>query len=429
MHLYTITPWEAFMLPIDLVANWGKPLAYLFYLLVGIGFGVSLETAGFSISTKLAGQFYFKDQTVFKTMFTAVLFAMPLLFIAVGLGWLDYDRIYVPPTYFWPGVVGGLMLGAAIIVGGFCPGTSIVSTGTGKLDGLLFVLGAMVGALLFGGTVDRFYDFSNSSYMGRFTIPDWLGLDTGVVVFVLVIFGVLLIWGADAIERAWKKREGLFDPATAGKEHRILVGVSALLIALGAITLIMGQPTSADLWNRVAPEKQPLLDSRAVQIHPAELREAIYNPLMKVIMLDIRDEEDYNLYHIQGARRLGITQVPSLIPDLQNEPDGTVVVVMSNGETPATETWKILVSKPGINAYILDGGINNWISIYAPNAFDPIPIPPLPNQPDDPLAWQIDQALGANQPGAIPTQKETDIEYTPKIKLQKKAPTGAGGCG
>ncbi|NOZ71845.1 MAG: YeeE/YedE family protein [Chloroflexi bacterium] len=412
------------MLPIDLAASWGKPLAYLFYTLIGLGFGVSLETAGFSISTKLAGQFYFKDQTVFKTMFTAVLFAMPLIFIAVGLGWLDYDRIYVPPTYFWPGVVGGLLLGFAIIIGGFCPGTSIVSTGTGKLDGLLFVLGAMVGALLFGGTVDRFYDFSNSSYMGRFTLPDWLGLDTGVVVFILVIFGVVLIWGADAIERAWKKRENIFDPATADKEHKILVGVSLLLFILALITLIIGQPTQEDLWKRVAPEKQPLLDSRAVQIVPAELREAYYSPIMNLIMLDVRDEADYNLYHIQDARHVDIADLPSLIPELQNEPDGTVVVVMSNDETRATEAWKILVSKPGINAYILEGGINNWIKVYAPNAFDPIP-----NHADDTLAWQINQALGSNQPGATPTQQEGETEFEPKIKLQKKAPTGAGGCG
>ena len=412
------------MLPIDLAEIAGKPLAYLFYLFIGVGFGVSLEMAGFALATKLTGQFYFKDQTVFKTMFTAVLFAMPLIFIAVGLGWLDYDRIYVPPTYLWPGILGGLMLGVALIVGGFCPGTSIVATGAGKIDGLWFVLGAMAGALLFGGTVERFYDFYNSSYMGRFTIPEWLGVDTGVVVFAAVVGGVLLIWGSDAIERAWKKREGIFDPAQAARDQKILLRVSLLLVALGAVALAVGQPTQEELWERVAAEKQPLLDTRAVYIPPAELSDAYFNPIMNLIMLDVRDEADYNLYHIQDARRVDLEDLPELIPELQNEPDGTVVVVMSNDETRATEAWKILVSKPGINAYILEGGVNNWIAQYAPNAFQPIP-----NHADDELAWEMNEALGANQPGATPTQKEAEVEYEPKIKLQKKAPVGAGGCG
>jgi len=107
------------MAPFALDAELGKFAAYLVFLLIGALFGVSLEMAGFTNSTKLTAQFYLKDMTVFKVMFTAVLVAMVLIFGATGLGLLDYDRIWVPPTYLWPGIIGGFLIGIAFIIGGF----------------------------------------------------------------------------------------------------------------------------------------------------------------------------------------------------------------------------------------------------------------------------------------------------------------------
>lgn len=107
------------MAPFALEAELGKFAAYLIFLLIGALFGVSLEMAGFTHSTKLTAQFYLKDMTVLKVMFTAVLVAMVLIFGAVGLGLLDYDRIWVPPTYLWPGILGGFLIGVGFIIGGF----------------------------------------------------------------------------------------------------------------------------------------------------------------------------------------------------------------------------------------------------------------------------------------------------------------------
>ena len=54
------------------------------------------------------------------------------------------------PRYLVPGIVGGLIMGVGFIVGGFCPGTSLVAAITGKIDGILFTLGALVGMRLTG---------------------------------------------------------------------------------------------------------------------------------------------------------------------------------------------------------------------------------------------------------------------------------------
>jgi len=96
------------MLPLDITAELGKVGGYLVYFLIGTGFGVSLELAGFGDSRRLAAQFYFKDMTVLKTMFTGIIVACLLIFLASGIGLLDFSQLAVNETYLWPGIVGGL---------------------------------------------------------------------------------------------------------------------------------------------------------------------------------------------------------------------------------------------------------------------------------------------------------------------------------
>jgi uncharacterized membrane protein YedE/YeeE len=73
---------------------------------------------------------------------------MLFIFLTAGLGLLDYNLVWVNPTYLWPGIIGGLIMGAGFIIGGFCPGTSLVAAATGKLDGIFFTLGAFFGIFL-----------------------------------------------------------------------------------------------------------------------------------------------------------------------------------------------------------------------------------------------------------------------------------------
>jgi rhodanese-related sulfurtransferase len=400
----------------DIVGQYGT---YIIFLLIGAGFGAALEISGFARSTKLTAQFYLRDMTVFKVMFSAVLVAMILLFGAVSLGYLDYDRIWVPPTYLVPGTLGGLLLGVGFIVGGFCPGTSLTGLATLKKDALFFIIGILGGIVIFGETSSYFSHFWESTFMGRFTLDELLGLPMGVTVFIVSIMGVLALWGAELIERAMRRKDGL----EVNKIDRwVSLGAGALIVAGFAIMLI-GQPTSAQLWDRIAPEKQVLLDNREVQIHPAELRDLYYNKLVNLVMLDVRDEADYNLFHIKDAERVQLDQLEDMATDLKAAPDGTVVVLMSNDETPATEGWKTLVAKGVPNVYILEGGINNFIATCCEVPFEPIP------GGDEMLRYNITAALGGNHPTSTLREHGAEVEYTPKVKLEKKAPTGGGGCG
>ena len=107
------------MAPFDLTAAVGTAGTILIYLAIGFGFGFALERAGFGNARKLAAQFYLHDMTVLKVMFTAIVVAMVLVFFTSAAMLLDFDNVFVNPTYLWPGILGGLLLGCGFIIGGY----------------------------------------------------------------------------------------------------------------------------------------------------------------------------------------------------------------------------------------------------------------------------------------------------------------------
>ncbi len=407
-----------FPLPLnELLVPWG---VYAVYLAIGFGFGFVLELAGFGNSRKLAAQFYFKDMTVLKVMFGAIVTAMVLIFGASAVGLLDYNLIWVNPTYLWPGIVGGLIMGFGFIIGGFCPGTSLVAAATGKIDGIVFTLGVFFGIFLFGESVDSFSSFFNSSYMGRFTLPQWLGLDTGVVVLLIVLMALFMFWGAEQLER-------IFGGKTAGKTPRWYYGALGGLLALAVAGLVVGQPTAADRWARVAPEKETLLAERKVQIHPGELLALDENPALKLVMLDVREEADFNRFHLLDARHAPLEGLPEQTPVLLQEPANTVFVVMSNDEARATTAWKRLVAESVPNVYILERGINGWLEIFGDETF--VAEHPQRAAAEDELRYTFVAARGARYAPAHPNLHAYELEYTPKVELKVKRGPSGGGCG
>jgi rhodanese-related sulfurtransferase len=407
----------AFPLPLaELLGQYGS---YFIYLLVGLAFGATLETAGFGNSKKLAAQFYFKDLTVFKVMFTAIIVAMTLIFLSSAFGLLDYNLLWVPPTYLWPGIVGGLIMGVGFIVGGFCPGTSLVAMATGKVDGIFFVLGVLAGIFLFGETVSQFAVFFESSFMGRFTLPELFGVSYGTVVVAVVLMALFMFWGAEKIEAATRGE-------TAQKAPSWAVPAAGGLVALAVITLVVGQPSNADRWKMIEAEQTALLDERSVQIEPAELFGLVHDSQIRAIMLDVREERHYNQFHIHNARLVAMDQLTAIADQLMQEPANTVFVTMSNDEERATEAWKILKAESLPNVYILEGGVNNWIRTYGDHNF--VQENFLAGHEDDQPAFRFDFAIGSRHPAAEPIA-HSEVEFEPKVKLElKRAPTG-GGCG
>jgi uncharacterized membrane protein (DUF485 family) len=186
----------------------GDEMSLVVAFAIGIGFGFFLERAGFGSARKLTDQFYFKDLSVLKVMFTAIVTAMLGVFYLSWIGLVDLSLVYVGSTYLVPQIVGGLLLGIGFVIGGYCPGTSLVAVATGKLDALFFVLGVAAGIFGFGEAWPLIQGFANSTNLGPLTLPEVFGLRYGLVVFLVVVMALGAFKGAEVLERKMARKEG-----------------------------------------------------------------------------------------------------------------------------------------------------------------------------------------------------------------------------
>ena len=109
-------------------------------------------------------------------------------------------------------------------------------------------------------------------------------------------------------------------------------------------------------------------------------------------------------------------------------PENSVIVLMSNDEEVATTAWKMLVAQNVINVYLLEGGINHWLDVFGHEGHEHCVVEDTESG-NKRLRHVFTAALGSNQPGAEPdAHLVEELEFTPKVKIEKKRPLG-GGCG
>lgn len=430
------------MAPLDL-HPFGPWLGNALALLVGLGFGATLESSGFGDSRRLAAQFYLRDMTVLQVMFTAIVTAATILFLGSALGWVDLNRVFVNPTYLWSQIAGGLIMGVGFIIGGFCPGTSLVASATGKVDGMVFLAGVATGILAFGESVGGFERFFDSGYFGRFTVADWLGVDAGWALLLVSAMALGMFWAGELAQQ-------VFGQGTAWKDLRWLpsnrwkVSAAVVLLAAGLAAALVGQPDGPRRWSLLGKAAQPLLDSRAVYVSPKEVVDTRRDTALNVVTLDVRGERDYNLFHLRGAERLGAgADDAALLRRLADLPENSVVFVIGNDEAAATAAWKSLWARGIGNLYIVEGGINGWLKAFP---LDPCLAAPATAAPEA-LAYAFTQAVGDAAASAHPEcpgcrdeargcgspvspEKEAvaELPYPHKVKL-KTAAKAKGGCG
>lgn len=176
-------------------------------LCIGIGFGFALEQAGFSSSRKLVGMFYGYDTTVLKVFFTAAIVALLGSQVLSYFGLLDLKLVFVNHYYVWPTIVGGIIMGAGFIIGGFCPGTGFSAMAIGKIDALFYILGGLAGAFVFAELYPLISDFANSTPKGPVKVNDWLGISSKLFALILVVAAAIMFWLAEVLEKRFARLE------------------------------------------------------------------------------------------------------------------------------------------------------------------------------------------------------------------------------
>jgi len=193
------------MSPFIDIINASPLLSFLTALVIGIGFGFALEQAGFSSSRKLAGMFYGYDTTVLKVFFTAAIVAMLGTQFLQYFGLLSMDQVFINQYYMYAAIVGGVIMGAGFIMGGFCPGTSISAISIGKIDAMVYLLGGAFGAFLFGELYPKMEKLFLAEYKGPVKLSESLGISDGVFILLVIVAAVGMFWIAEKAEKKFAR--------------------------------------------------------------------------------------------------------------------------------------------------------------------------------------------------------------------------------
>lgn len=192
------------LIPQEIISTgWNFFIAFI----IGIGFGVSLEQAGFTSSRKMAGVFYGYDTVVLKVFFTGAITAMLGLLYFSLFGWIDLNLIYINPMFIGSAIVGGIIMGVGFIVGGFCPGTSACAVATGKIDAMVFFCSMFIGVFLFAEVYPLIKEFYMSGNLGPLKLSEVFGISQGVLALGVIIAAVLMFWIGEWAEKRFPREK------------------------------------------------------------------------------------------------------------------------------------------------------------------------------------------------------------------------------
>ncbi len=248
--------------PFDSLSDAHRQLGLLVAVAIGFAFGFVLERVGFGRAPKLVSQFYGTDMTVLKVIFSGIVTAMLGAVILSGLQLLDLQAVAARyPTFLWPMVVGGFFLGVGFVVSGYCPGTSFVAMASGKLDGLVTIVGIVIGSLVYSElqvAIPALGRFHESSSMGPFFLWQLLHVPPAIAAGLVVLLAIGAFIAAERIELSLSGRK----PADA--RGRIVIFVSLALFALAAISTILVPARTKAETCRGGAAAQPPAECRSV---------------------------------------------------------------------------------------------------------------------------------------------------------------------
>jgi hypothetical protein len=179
----------------------------LIAIIIGIAFGFILESSGFSSSRKIVGVFYGYDFTVLRVFMTAVVVAMLGLIYFNFMGWIDINMIYINPLFLKATIIGGVLMAFGFIMGGYCPGTSLVGAGIGKIDGIVFTIGMAIGILIFSEAFPLMEGLYAGNDLGRPLITEFLGISPQWFAFLFTILAIVAFWVTAIIRKRITKSE------------------------------------------------------------------------------------------------------------------------------------------------------------------------------------------------------------------------------
>ena len=349
-------------------------VAYTLAVVSGAAFGFVLERAGFGDARRLAAQFYLTDMRVLKVMFSAIVTAAVGLALLRVAGALDMDAVYINPTFLGAQIVGGVIFGVGFVVAGHCPGTAVVSAVNGRINGIVFLVGAGTGALGYAVVYDKIARFATAGG-GRRTLDEWLGVSYGTATLGVVVLAMAFFVGAEWVERFMARRNATTQatsPAPA-RARRFSVrdlrpAVGAAAIAMGVIALAAGPSSSAARSVAHVPD--------AVEPFAVARELSLGSPDVAVIALD------QGRHPLRGA--ISAAQLGASDEEIARAAPNTRIVIVA-ADAPRADRLARRLAGEGRDVRVLTGGVDAW-----DRAMDADPPPPAPGA--GAVAWDSHRA-------------------------------------
>lgn len=334
----------------------GDEFSLIVAFAIGIGFGFFLERAGFGKARLLAAQFYFKDLRVLKVMFTAIVTAMVGVFFLARFGVLDLSLVYLTPTFLAPQIVGGLILGVGFVIGGYCPGTSCVSAATGRVDGIVYLVGMIAGLVGFAEIYPLIAPLVKLTPFGQTTLAQQFNIPYGFLVCAVVLMAIVAFIAAEWAEGKFGGKapdaDSLLQPA---RPFTTVRKAAAVFAGLGIMAAFAGSPYR-NAFARV-DTKQLALDAgtQSEQITVTQLAERLVEGRNDFLLVDVRDAAAFAAYHLPEARNVPLA---TLTADFAARNER--IIFYGDSEVHAAQAWLLLRSLGFPSVSLLAGGLEQW---------------------------------------------------------------------
>ncbi len=269
----------------DIISN---NLNFIVALVIGVLFGAILEQAGFSTSKKLVGLFYGYDFTVLRVFFTAGIVAMIGVMIFAHYGLLDMSLVYINPTFLWSAIIGGIIMGLGFILGGFCPGTSVCAAAIGKIDAMLFIVGAFFGVLIFAEGYPVFEPLYKAANLGSPRLFETLGMSQNIFAFLMVSMALTAFWVTSIIENKVNKVD---KPVIRFTPYYIGLSAIGLMLVISAFIFPEKKESLTQLVENIDFVKSYPLETMTVDEFAYRLIDETDN---KFQIIDFRPEKEFS---------------------------------------------------------------------------------------------------------------------------------------
>ena len=333
----------------DIISN---NLNFIVALVIGILFGAILEQAGFSTSKKLVGLFYGYDFTVLRVFFTAGLVAMIGVMGLAHFGLFDMSLVYINPTFLWSAIIGGLIMGLGFVVGGFCPGTSVCAAAIGKIDAMIFIVGAFLGVIVFAEGYPLFEPLYKAANLGSPRFFETLGMSQNVFAFIFIVVGLFSFWIASIVENKVNK---VSKPPVRFTPYYIGIASIGILMALSAFVFPDRKATLTQLVEDTNFVKSYNLETMTPDEFAYRLMDDQDN---KFQIIDFRPEKEYTKESLPKSTLFTIDNLFEKEPNQLLRLKHKINVFVANDELTERKMAIIATELGYKRIKILQGGLN-----------------------------------------------------------------------